>query len=199
MKKPSAALVKATWDATVNPSAPKVAALLAAKGFGINYKAVQRLKKENWAEPSVKKAERALVVVKKAAPAKETPIKPASKKEVAEGTKLDITALVERRLKRIDELYLRSVAQNQTSMQQAGLIAGIVVAEELAIQVGPLTLQSPGDVAKLLHAITEATQVKHVGGEGQAPESGDPRVIEHEPVKTEARDAVAAFRKSAGL
>jgi hypothetical protein len=197
MKKPSAALVRATWEATVNPSAPKVVAILVTKGFAINYKAVQRLKKNKWAEPSVKKAERSLVVTKKTAPKK--PKTPPTK-EVVEAAMQDVTTMVERRLARIDELYLCTVAENQARMQQVGLIAGIVVGEELAAMIGPLTLQSPGDVARLLHAITEASQVKHVGGTDQAPQNGDPRVIEGTVNKpTPVRDAIDRFKKSAGM
>jgi hypothetical protein len=204
MTKPSASLVKATWDATVNPSERKVEAILVKQGYDINSKAIQRLKKNKWAEPSVKKAERTLAVVKKKAPAQkakaQTAIKPATNKEVAESEKLDLTALTVRRLARIDELYLRTVSENQATMQQAGLIAGIVVAEELAAMIGTLTILAPGDVARLLHAITEASQVKHVGGGGkEVPESGDPRVIDGTVNKNPVSEAIAEFKKKNGL
>lgn len=188
MKKPTPLQVKAVWDSTVNPTGRKVAAILERDGYEITYRTVSRYKDANWMAQA-KKAEKSLVIAKKAI----------AKKEVAEGD-LDVTALVQRRLKRIDDLYLNSVAKNQAALQQAGLIAGIIVAEEMVAMIEQLTLEAPGDVARLLHAITEASQVKHVGGAGQVPESGDSRVIDHEPAtKNPVSEALSRFRKNAGL
>lgn len=194
MKRPSASQVRATWENTVNPSARKIAEAMTAQGFTIDQRTVTRYKKAKWAEPKViKKAGQALVVAKKAVAKKAV-----AKKEV-EPAEAD-PHIVGRRLARMQELYERTLAENQATLQQTGLIASIIVAEEMVAMIEVLTIASPGDVARLLHAITEATQVKHVGGAGQVPESDDPRVIDGTVNQsTEVRDAVNSFRKSAGL
>jgi hypothetical protein len=189
MKRPTALQVKIVWDATIKPSARQVADAMTAQGYLINYRTVTRYKASNWSDPTAKKTERALVVAKKAVAKKDGPADPG-----------EVSVIIGRRLARMEELYARSVAENQATLQQTGLIASIIVAEEMVAMIEQLTLEAPGDVARLLHAITEASQVKHVGGAGQVPDSGDPRVIEHEPAaKNPVSEALSRFRKNAGL
>lgn len=193
MKKPTALQVKVAWDAHGKPSARAVAAALTDAGYDITYRTVSRYKAANWAEPHADAPKKKVEKLGKAVAT--------AKKDIAVsgGPPVDREVLVNR-LQRMNELYTRSLAENQVKLQQAGLIAGIVIAEEVMAMVGQLTITNPGDLARLLHAITEATQVKHVGGAGQVPALDDPRVIDAVPVtKNAVSEALARFRKNAGL
>ena len=97
------------------------------------------------------------------------------------------------------DLYNCSLAQNQATLEQTGVIATIMIAEEAMASLGHLIVNAPGDAARLLHAITEATQIKRVGGADQMPESGDKRTIDHEPAGNDMSRAIARFRKESGL
>lgn len=192
--KPTAAQVKAEWESTVKPNCRKVAEALTKKGLEISFKTVNVYQNNKWAEPKtspLKKAATQIAKVK-AKPVKEVKVKEPPKH-------IDEVAVPEAYRNRVAELLLCSVAENQARLQNTGLITAILVAEELAALIGKLTLDAPGDVARLLHAITEASQVRHVGGAGQPPTADDPRVIEGEVVKNEVSDAIDRFRKNAGL
>jgi hypothetical protein len=54
-KRPSISFVKATWDATPNPSVRKIANILSAGGWKISYSTVQAMKAGGWqaAEPDL--------------------------------------------------------------------------------------------------------------------------------------------------
>jgi glycerol-3-phosphate dehydrogenase len=61
-KRPSISFVKATWDATPNPSVRKVANILSAGGRKISYSTVQAMKTGGWqaAEPDIDGARKQL-------------------------------------------------------------------------------------------------------------------------------------------
>lgn len=188
--RPSASQVKLAWETMDSPSARKVADAMTAKNFTIDQRTVTRYRNAKWSEPSVKKLGQAVVAV-----TKKVSKKPIARPEVPK----DIAPFIVGRSERMDQLYLRTVTQNQATLQQASLIAGIMVAEELVNRIEHLTIEAPGDVARLLHAITEASQVKHVGGADQPPAADDPRVIDGTVVRNEVSEALSRFRKTAGL
>lgn len=180
-----------------DPSARKVAEAMTAKGLQIDQRTVTRYRKAKWAEPkvhppTVKKIGAAVTAMTKAVAKK---AKAPKQPDLPD----DISQFIVGRSERMDQLYLQTVAQNQATLQQAGLIASIMVAEELVNRIEHLTIMAPGDVARLLHAITEASQVKHVGGAGQTPEMEDPKIIDGTVVKNETSEAIKRFRTEAGL
>jgi len=200
-KKPTAAQVKSFWDVAKDPSTRTVAKAMMAQGFSINYRTVARYKDADWEELAPPgrlnkhgKSVKANKKIEKIAKA----LSPQVAAEILAAAVSPEYAQV--RVARMIDLYTRSLSENTATLQNTGVIAAILVAEDVVASLGHLMITEPGDVARLLSAITEATQVKHVGGPGQVPEAGDARVIEAVANKsTDARDAVARFRATAGL
>jgi hypothetical protein len=190
--KPTAAQVKAAWDAAKKPSTISVAAALTEAGYPVSYKTVERYKKEHWAEPGTITPKKSLARSNKAIALVD--------KHTAEAGRDVATVDLGSQLARMDELRLISMAENQAGLQLTGLIAARIVAERMVAMIDKMLEDAPGDAARLLHAITEATQVKHVGGAGQVPEAGDPRVIDVTPnPRNEVSEAIARFKKNSGM
>jgi hypothetical protein len=197
--RPTATQVKACWDAIRNPNARIVAEAMVKEGFEISYRTVARYKEKDWAEPvnkvKTKPTKQAAVSIKNLVKAQVT-----SNPDLAHRILTAVEPTVDVRIARVQQLALQSLATNQATLQQTSVITAIVVAEELQAVIGSLIVANAGDVARLLNAITEAGQVKHVGGTNQVPERGDDRVIDVVPLtKNGVSEALSRFRKTAGL
>jgi hypothetical protein len=201
MKIADAAQCKRVWESLKNPSCRTVSEALAAEGLYVSYRTVNRYKNDGWLNPvKAKKVlnkhgkmvrdDKNVVKIGRALPQEITDAL------LVEAANPESTARV--RVARMVDLYNCTLAENQRTLEQTGVIATIMIAEEAIACLGHLIQEAPGDAARLLHAITEATQIKRVGGEGQMPEAGDRRVIDHEPENDMSR-AIARFRKETGL
>lgn len=196
---PTAAQCKEAWDSLKKPSTRNAAEVLVNQGYSVSSRTIARYKAAGWKEPIPRGT--ALRQHKTSGIVKPTQkIQALLPKSLTDQLLIDPdkNSLANVRLQRMAELYQRTLAENAATLENAAVISAILVAEEAIAALGQLIQTDPGDTARLLQAVTEASQVKRVGGEGQTPEVGDPRVIEHEPGNDMSR-AIAKFRKEAGL
>lgn len=209
-RKPTVYDMKVMWDSLVVPTACAVGKALRAGGFQISDRAIQRAAKKGFPEPAGKTIDSRGTKMVKAGIDKIARDKISSEqKPLEEQLRASMEERTEERAGRGSELMRQSIAENRAILNNMGLVAAILVAEEMLALIDRLILE-PDKVARLLTAITEATQKRYDVLEVLPPlEEAQlitelrrlpaPEMIDVTPNTDDVAEKIARFRRSAGI